>query len=126
MTDPQPVDIDEPSILIRISQLWEPGMSGSELYDATRGHWTVGLRREHADLALAVANGFVREVYAIESWHQAGTTPSITSIHSGAPPGRFEFVGLPAADAIRSKYVGRSVRHYFTQGNQNPIHYVNC
>jgi len=39
---------------------------------------------------------------------------------------RYEFVGKVAADSVRRKYVGKSVRNYFTQGSQNPIKYVNC
>lgn len=121
-----PVEIDEPAMLIRISQLWDPGMSENELYDATRGHWRVGARRERARLALAVAQGVVREVYSIRSWHPAGTTPSATSIHTNAPSDRWEFVGVPADNVTRVRYLDRSVKHYFAHGNQNPIRYVNC
>ena len=74
------VPIDEPAMLIRIAQLWDPSMSDDELYDATRGHWKVGPRRDRAELALAVAKGVVREVFVIESWHRAGTTRSVTEI----------------------------------------------
>jgi len=129
MSQPPSVVVDERSILIRIPQLWDPGMSDDELYDATRGHWKLGPRRELAELALAVVAGVVHEVYRIESWHRAGTTPSATAIHTSAPPDRWEFVGKPAEEALRSKYVGRSVKGvkgYFSQGNQNPIRYVNC
>lgn len=126
MSEPSEAEIEEPAILIRIRQLYDPGMSDDELYDATRGHWKVRPDRHDARLALAVADGIVREVYEIDSWHPAGTTPSRTAIHSAAPPDRFEFGGRVADEAMRTKYVGRSVRHYFTQGSQNPIRYVNC
>jgi hypothetical protein len=126
MSGPPDVDIDDPAILIRISQLFDPSMSDDELYDATRGHWRV--KPEHHDprLAFAVADGVVREVYEIHSWHPAGTTPSRTAIHRVAPPDRMEFVGRIADDQTRRRYVGRSVRHYFNRGNQNPVRYVNC
>jgi len=101
-------------------------MSDAELYDATRGHWKVGPRRDRAELALAVAGGTVREGFAIESWHRAGTTPYATNIHSAAPPDRWEFVGAVADETIRSRYVGRSVKRYFRQGAQSPVRYVNC
>lgn len=42
MDGPPAVQIEEPAILIRISRLWDPGLSDDELYDATRGHWKVG------------------------------------------------------------------------------------
>ena len=120
------VEIDEPAILIRIPQLWDPQMSEDELYDATRGHWKVGPRRERVELAFAVAGGVVREVFVINAWHPAGTTPSLTGIHSHAPVDRWEFVGTLANEAMRSKYIGRSVMGYFTRGNRNPIRYANC
>jgi hypothetical protein len=120
------LQIHEPAMLIRIARLYDPGMSDVELYEATRGHWRAGPRRERADLALAVAGGIVREVFEIDGWHPAGTTPNATSIHGAAPPDRWEFVGRLAAEAVRTKYVGGSVKSYFTPGNQNPIRYVNC
>ncbi len=126
MTEPLPAEIDEPVVLIRISQLFDEGMSDDELYDATRGHWKVRPACHDPRLAFAVAHGIVREVYEIDSWHPAGTTPTKTAILGDAPAGRLEFVGRVADEATRAKYVGSSVRHHFTQGNQNPIRYVNC
>lgn len=54
-------------MLIRIPQLYRPGMSREALYEATRGHWKVGPRRERAEFAMAVAGGIVREVYEIDA-----------------------------------------------------------
>jgi hypothetical protein len=126
MDDHAAVSITDRAILIRIAELWHLGMSRDELYEATRGHWKVGRRRERADLALAVAGGIVRGVFVIDSWHPAGTTPSRTDVHREAPPDRWEFVGHPAERDIDAKYLHRSVRRYFRKGNQNPIRYVNC
>ena len=36
-----------------------------------------------------------------------------------------EFTGPLATDAIRQKYVGKSVASYFTRGSQAPVVYVN-
>ena len=120
-----PVEIDEAAILFKIPQLFLHGMSDVALYEATRGFWKVGPRRDAAHYALAVHEGIVREVYTIERWQPAGTAVIRTRPQpTGA--GRWEFVGRLAPDAIRSKYVGRSVKHYFTTGNQNPVRYVNC
>lgn len=38
---------------------------------------------------------------------------------------RWEFVGQKADEAIRTKYIGKSVEHYLSRGAQNPIKYVN-
>jgi hypothetical protein len=56
----------------------------------------------------------------------AGSTPYLTrSKEDVSYPGRWEFIGEHAALAIRNKYIGKSVAHYFKKGAANPITYVN-
>lgn len=101
-------------------------MSDSELYDATRGVWVVGSKREEAELALAVFEGVVREVHRITRWLPAGST--FNSRWAGRAiraAGRFEFVGVIASERVRRRYVDRWVGHLFAKGAQNPITYVN-
>jgi len=129
----KPVTISHPAILIRINKLYRHDMSGIELYDATRGVWKLGTRRNKAMYAFAVFHGVVREVYTIKSWHEAGTTiyksrdrstydPSMNN----NIPGRWEFKGIVSPDIIRKRYVGRSVESYFKKGAQSPVLYVNA
>jgi hypothetical protein len=119
--------VTEPAILIRIPRLFREGMSSEALYEATRSQWRLGPRRERAQLALAVVNGLVREVYRIEAWHPAGTIPQKVIVHTESPiPGRWEFVGTVAHEAERAKYIDHSVAAYFPRGMANPITYVNC
>ena len=73
MLTAKPVAVREPALLITINQLYRSGMSPLELYEATRGFWVIGPRREKVELALAVYQGVVREVYRIKAWHPAGT-----------------------------------------------------
>lgn len=117
------VRVTEPSLLIRINEQYRYGMSPVDLYDATRGVWRVGERREKAELALAVFEGVVQEVYRIQSWHPAGATFSTRG--DLACTGRWEFVGNVAEAKVRKKYYLKSVRKEFAQGNQNPIRYLN-
>lgn len=124
---PVPVTIDEPSLLIRINRLYKPGMSDQALYDTTRGVWALGKRREMAEFAFAVFRGVVLEVYEIGQWHPAGTTLYENRvIDLSRYARRWEFTGELAPDAVRAKYVGRSVAGYFAHGAANPIMYVNC
>ncbi|MGE3312066.1 MAG: hypothetical protein AB7O66_19040 [Limisphaerales bacterium] len=122
--------ITEPAILFRISKVYRSDMTALELYEATRGFWRLGkklsARAEAAQLAFAVYQGVIREVYRIESWHPAGTLP-YTSRDPGPYRGknRREFSG-PVATDLRNRYVGHSVRHHFPQGNRAPFKYVNC
>jgi hypothetical protein len=97
-------------------------MSPLELYEATRGIWVIGSRRDKAQYAMAVYQGIVREVYRIDQWFPAGTLTYATrdaSEFKGS--GRWEFAG-EVADDIRDEYVGHSVG----KGGQNPIRYENA
>lgn len=120
------VTISEPALLIRIPKLWTATMSRQALYEATRGVWKIGERREEARFALSIADGIVREVFAIVQWHPAGTTEYQTRPRKDIEvEGRWEFTGAVAPEDVRSKYIDKSVSHYFQRGNSNPILYVN-
>ncbi len=123
-----PVEVVHPVLLIRINRLYRYGMEDAELYEATRGTWKLGHKRERARFAFSVFHGVVRAAYQIETWQPGGTTPYHTRVFENAipTPGRWEFVGSPAEESIRHQYLGRSVQHYFAKGLQSPVVYVNC
>lgn len=121
---PKNIDIIEPSLLIRINQFFTYGMSSEALYEISRGIWVIGERRYKAKLAMAVYAGVIREVYEIESWHPAGTTPYKTRSQAELIKHRnkrWEFIGKVASDNVRSQYVGGSVAHLFRAGQQSPV-----
>jgi hypothetical protein len=123
----EPVEIEDPVLLIRINQLYRHGMSDIELYEATRGVWRLGPRCRGAKYALAVFEGVVSEVYEIEEWHAAGAFPYATRDTAELTiPGRQEFTGRRAPPKIRDRYLGRSVASYFKRGQQSPVVYVKC
>jgi len=106
------------------------GMTDKELYEITRGVWKIGTDREKAKYAFCVANGKVQEIYIIQKWQPAGTTPYETLAMADANTkgkwnDRWEFIGKVAPNTIRGKYIGKSVAHYFNKGNANPINYLN-
>jgi hypothetical protein len=120
-----PVEVVDPVLLIRINQLYRHGMRPEEMYDATRGVWKLGPRRERFRLAMAVFEGVVREVYRIDSWHPAGTTPYTARARGDLRRrGRWEFVGRVAEEPLRSRYLLRSVARYFRKGLRSPVVYV--
>lgn len=120
----RPVRIQEPSILIRITELYRPQMSASELYDATRASWTLGPKRKRAKYAFAVFEGIVREVYEITQWFPAGSTFNSRDGRGVRSPNRWEFVGRLPSEVVRRRYLNRDVSRYFKKGAQNPISYV--
>lgn len=120
-----PVKVVDPALLIRINRLYRHGMNPQEMYDATRGVWKLGPRRERFSLAMAVFEGVVREVYRIDSWHPAGTTPYATRARGDLRrKGRWEFVGRVAQEPLRRRYLLRSVARYFRKGLRSPVVYV--
>lgn len=123
----KPVDVTVPALLIRINRLYRHNMTAEELYEATRGVWKVGPRCVNARYAFAVFEGVVREVYGIDSWHDAATTPYTTRDASQlTTKGRREFLGRVAEATIRDAHVGRSVAEEFRRGLRSPVVYVNC
>lgn len=123
------VNIEEPSVLIRINQNFRYSLSPEELYGYTRGVWKVSRNTcKKANYAFSVYQGIIQEVYAIHSWHEAGTTRSHRDYNEENVENlkdRLEFVGEIASDKMRNKYLFKSVEHYFKKGNSNPIMYLN-
>jgi len=121
------INVDDDVISITVNQLYHSKISSEELYESTRGVWTVGERREKAKYAFAVFQGVVREVYNIHTWHKAGTQIyKFRKISSDDYPNRWEFQGEIAESKIREKYLRKSIRNYLSRGSQNPIKYINC
>jgi hypothetical protein len=120
------VEVKVPALLIRINRLFRHTMSDVELYEATRGVWKLSARRRRAKYAFSVFNGVIREVFAIDSWHESGTTDYATRNAEQLSRKRWEFIGHLAEPSVRDAYLGSSVAHYFTPGQQSPTKYVNC
>lgn len=118
----KPAQITHRVLLITINRLFRSDMSAKELLEATQGIWKLGKRRENAEIAMAVYQGIVREVYRIKKWYPAGTlvyqTRDSGEFHNS---GRWEFDGEVAED-LRGPYLHKSVG----KSGQNPIRYVNC
>ncbi|MFU8828866.1 MAG: LEM-3-like GIY-YIG domain-containing protein [Phycisphaerales bacterium] len=126
----EPVVITHDVLLININREFRYGMSAIELYDATRSAWKLGSKRNSVKYAISVYRGVVREVYSVAAWVPSGSTmrqkDESTDGRSPHREGRWEFVGEVAEEAVRNKYVGKTVSAYFKPGSQNPVKYVNC
>lgn len=116
-----------PLVLINLSATFRPEWSAEALYEAARGVWRIGAdKRARVRHAAAVADGTVREVYRIEAWHPAGSTPYRTRSDADVQQaGRWEFTGAVAEGALRARLVGASMAEHFPPGNPNPIRYLN-
>ena len=68
----------------------------------------------------------MREVYRIDGWFPAGSTEYLTRpLGEVTRPGRREFTGQVAEQAVRVKYLEKNVTAYFSGSSQNPLKYVN-
>lgn len=116
-------DITENIVIIKINQLYSPEMSALELYEATRGIWKRKIESvEIADYCLSVCKGTVVEVYKIDGWYPAGTTEYKTrTLNKERIAKRIEFVGKVAEVAIRRKYLGKSVKNLYKNGEADPV-----
>lgn len=122
-------DFIDNTILIRINQSYRSGMPANELYDSTRGLWSVKLKNaEEMKYAFAVYDGIVIEVYEIACW-----LPGHSTFRYNYPYGyegnkkrtnRYEFVGRVANEKIRKKYINKSVTDLLPKGNQNSFKYI--
>lgn len=118
--------ITEPAITININKTYPLVKNEGELYDYTRGIWRVDrARAEKAEIALAVYNGEIIEVFEIRSWHPACSTEykSNRDFLGTDPEGRSEFIGRVASGFVRHKYVGKRVEG---RSYGSPIRYFNC
>ena len=111
-------EIEVPAILITVNRLYEREMTSEMLYEATRGTWVIGVRRNKAKYAFAIYKGVIREVYEIERWLPS---PSDVGLRQ---KNRWQFEGKVAEDL--QYYVGSSTENYQVLGAQNPIRYINC
>ncbi|MEM6313987.1 MAG: hypothetical protein AAF743_07855 [Planctomycetota bacterium] len=112
---------DEPTVLITINQRYSPTLTPMELYDATRSQWVLNPDKRSVRYAMAVYAGIIREVYEIAAWVPGGST--MQSLPRTATPGRVEFVGRLADEAVRQRFRGKSVPRHL-RGGQNPIRFV--
>lgn len=110
-------------VIIKINKLYRDNMSAEELYETTRGIWKRKIDSVAiADYCLSVANSVVHEVYKIDQWYEAGTTPMKTrSFSTDDCKGRIEFVGEIAPNNIRNRYIGKSVANLYKNGEADPV-----
>lgn len=121
------LDIDFPVILLDVSARYKAGISALELYEITRGAWRIGAKKDKASHAMAVANHVIREVYVIDSWHRAGTTPyRVKPFEPFAIDGRWEFLGRLAESSLRNQWIHQSVEHLMNTRLRNDVAYIHC
>lgn len=115
--------IDEPVLVVKINQTYREGMSDEVLYEIVRGIWKVDKSKlDKIQYVFGVHHGIVKEVYKVAHWHEAGSTPYNFRNHEPETlVRRSEFVGKPAQDQIRDKYLGKRIALTY-----QTVNYYNC
>jgi hypothetical protein len=94
-----------------LNKSYKSGMTELELFEITRGIWSGVPRNKSLKYAYATYGGIIKEVYEINSWHQAGTQEYFTrSFAHRDISKRWEFVGRKASESIREKYNGKLIK----------------
>ena len=104
-------ELENPSLVVKINKTFRDGMSSEELYEIIRGIWKIKKeKRDRIEYVFGVYRGIIKEVYKVTRWDDAGTTPYKFRIHdTELLKARSEFVGSPAENAIRDRFVGKSI-----------------
>ena len=64
---PPPLDLDEPTLLVGVSQTYRDGMTSCAIYRAARYAWHVH-ERSRCGLVLAVANNRIVGAFRVNAW----------------------------------------------------------
>lgn len=116
-------DITDDLVVIKINQTYHKGMSARELYEYTRGYWKRKIESvSPAKYALSVVFGEVKEVYKIDRWVPASEADNVIREYNPVRhSNRIAFYGEVAPDSIRKKYIGKSVKDLYKNGEADPV-----
>lgn len=116
-------ELNKPSLVVKINKTFRDGMSNDELYEIIRGIWKIHKdKRDKIQYVFGVYHGTIIEVYKVSYWDDAGKTPYKFRKHDAETlRGRSEFVGSPADDIIRDRFVGKKIELTY-----QTINYYNC
>ncbi|HBF86220.1 MAG TPA: hypothetical protein DDW54_00915 [Clostridiales bacterium] len=94
------------------------------LYHATRHCWRVSYDKViRYGYALAVIDGYVKEVYKTKTWNYIDQN-SVWEIDNDKAPGRYEFIGEVAENAVREKFINKQIPYKFRKnGMASPVVY---
>ncbi len=119
----------QPSLLIRISREWRPGLTDAQLYERVRRYWRINpLQRSiQPKLAYGLAEGVIRAVYGIDDWEsydmaEARKSDDRLDQTPHAAGRRFGFVGSP--EAALQHLIGMVLID--APKSQNPVTYLHC
>lgn len=118
--------ITVPCVLVKVSKLWTPEMSDSEVMDATVGWWPFRKKATNAKYAFAVSRGTIRGIYKIVSIRER-RKPDRDWQDDIGKRARWGFPdGCKPAIELWDQYIDTSVKHLFKPGEASSVKLLNC
>lgn len=118
--------ITVPCVLVKVSKLWTPEMSDSEVMDATVGWWPYRKNAIKAKYAFAVSRGTIRGIYKIVSIRER-RKPDRDWQDDIGKRARWGFPdGCKPAIELWDQYIDTSVKHLFKPGEASSVKLLNC
>lgn len=119
-------EIKVPCVLVKISKLWTPEMSDSEVMEATVGWWPFRKNAVNAKYAFAISRGTIRGVYKIASIRDR-RKPDRDWQDDIGKRARWGFPdGCEPALDLWDKFIDTSVKHLFKPGEASSVKLLNC
>lgn len=119
----QKSEFTSPTLVVRITETYQPGMSAVQMYDCARWAWKANLARaSNCGLVLAVYKGQVVGAYRPTKWDVAAnvTPPRGKSANQIAQDVKEKRVAFEGVDISKSSpFVGCNIVMW-----QNPIRYL--
>ena len=115
--------IDNNCVIININGQYNRCMGSNGIYQATKEIWRMDKKRlNNIKYVLSEYRGLIIEVFEVDEWYSKKRSYS-----SGKNKGKmyegWGFNGKIAHEAIRNKYINKSIAHLKKRGQANPIRY---
>ena len=119
--DAEEFELDQSLIMISVGKSYEE----RGIYEAVRGVWDMRMERaKDYCLVLARVGGFVVGAYSVTGWLRWG--PGLFPFDPDGPKTRIGFEGVPAAQDVWDRYVGKRVpAGLLSRGAQRAFRYLD-
>ena len=116
--------IDDDCIIININDQYVRNLQPQQIYQATKEIWRIDKNKlNKIKYVLSEYRGLIVEVFKVCGWYPKERGYNPTSKKAGQKYTAYGFNGEVADDAIRNKYINKTLAHNKAQGQSNPILY---
>jgi hypothetical protein len=111
--------IDNNCIIININGTYKRGAVADAIYTATKETWKMAdWRPELYKYVISEYRGLIREVFEVQNWYTKERPDKYGKLYNG-----YGFEGTVAEEAVRNKYVNKSIKGVKPRGYGYPVVY---